>query len=85
MAANAASLGAEVFRATDRASLEDALAQARQAARTSVVYVPVDPAARVPGHGCWWDVPVAEVSDQPSVQQARESYEESRRSQRWFL
>jgi 3D-(3,5/4)-trihydroxycyclohexane-1,2-dione acylhydrolase (decyclizing) len=85
LAANAASLGAEVFRATDRASLEDALAQARQAARTSVVYVPVDPAARVPGHGCWWDVPVAEVSDQPSVQKARESYEESRRSQRWFL
>jgi len=85
LAANAASLGADVFRATDRPSLERALAQARDAARTAVVYVPVDPEARVPGHGCWWDVPVAEVSDQASVRKARAEYEDARRKQRWFI
>jgi 3D-(3,5/4)-trihydroxycyclohexane-1,2-dione acylhydrolase (decyclizing) len=84
LAANAESLGAEVFRASDRDSLERALGQALAAARTSVVYVPVDPLARVPGHGCWWDVPVAEVSEQPSVRAARAEYEEARQKQRWF-
>ena len=85
LAANAASLGAEVFRATDRASLERSLLQARDAARTAVVYVPVDPEARVPGHGCWWDVPVAEVSEQAPVRDARVEYEQARRKQRWFV
>ncbi|HWK08912.1 MAG TPA: 3D-(3,5/4)-trihydroxycyclohexane-1,2-dione acylhydrolase (decyclizing) [Vicinamibacterales bacterium] len=85
LAANAASLGAEVFRATDRASLERALLQARDAARTAVVYVPVDPEARLPGHGCWWDVPVAEVSEQAPVRDARGEYEQARRKQRWFV
>jgi 3D-(3,5/4)-trihydroxycyclohexane-1,2-dione acylhydrolase (decyclizing) len=84
LAANAESLGAEVFRASDRDSHERALGQALAAARTSVVYVPVDPLARVPGHGCWWDVPVAEVSEQPSVRAARAEYEEARQKQRWF-
>jgi 3D-(3,5/4)-trihydroxycyclohexane-1,2-dione acylhydrolase (decyclizing) len=84
LAANAASLGAVVFRATNRASLAQALAQARAADRTAVVYVPVDPLVRVPGHGCWWDVPVAEVSEQPEVQRARAEYEEARQRQRFF-
>jgi 3D-(3,5/4)-trihydroxycyclohexane-1,2-dione acylhydrolase (decyclizing) len=85
LAANAESLGARVFRASDRASLEHALDQARSADRTAVVYVPVDPAARVPGHGCWWDVPVSEVSDQDSVNRARREYETARIKQRWFV
>jgi 3D-(3,5/4)-trihydroxycyclohexane-1,2-dione acylhydrolase (decyclizing) len=85
LAANAESLGARVFRASDRASLEHALDQARSADRTAVVYVPVDPAARVPGHGCWWDVPVSEVSEQDSVNRARREYETARIKQRWFV
>ena len=85
LAANAESLGARVFRASDRASLEHALDQARSADRTAVVYVPVDPAARVPGHGCWWDVPVSEVSEQDSVNRARREYETERKKQRWFV
>jgi 3D-(3,5/4)-trihydroxycyclohexane-1,2-dione acylhydrolase (decyclizing) len=85
LATNAESLGARVFRASDRASLEHALDQARSADRTAVVYVPVDPAARVPGHGCWWDVPVSEVSEQDSVNRARREYETARIKQRWFV
>jgi 3D-(3,5/4)-trihydroxycyclohexane-1,2-dione acylhydrolase (decyclizing) len=85
LATNAESLGARVFRASDRASLEHAHHQARSPDRTPVVYVPVDPAARVPGHGCWWDVPVSEVSEQDSVNRARREYETARIKQRWFV
>jgi 3D-(3,5/4)-trihydroxycyclohexane-1,2-dione acylhydrolase (decyclizing) len=67
LAANAESLGARVFRASNRASLDRALTDARGADRTAVVYVPVDPAARVPGYGAWWDVAVSEVSEQAGV------------------
>ena len=82
---NAESLGARLFRAHDRASLEVALAAARSAGRPAVVPIPVDAAARVPGYGCWWDVPVAEVSDQKGVQNARADYEKARKKQRWFV
>jgi 3D-(3,5/4)-trihydroxycyclohexane-1,2-dione acylhydrolase (decyclizing) len=85
LAANAESLGARVFRASDRASLETALSAARGADRTSVVYVPVDAKVRVPGYGCWWDVPVAEVSEQAAVQKARKQYDRDREKQRWFV
>jgi len=85
LATNAESLGARVFRASDRASLEQALEKAQSADRTAVVYVPVDPTARVPGHGCWWDVPVSEVSEQGSVNRARAEYEAARKKQRWFV
>ena len=83
--ANAESLGARVFRASDRASLESALSAARATDRTTVVYVPVDAEVRVPGYGCWWDVPVAEVSEQAPVQKARTQYERDRQKQRWFV
>ena len=85
LAANAESLGARVFRASDRASLESALSAARATDRTTVVYVPVDAEVRVPGYGCWWDVPVAEVSEQAPVQEARTQYERDRQKQRWFV
>src|SRR5688500_11103436 len=72
---NAESLGARLFRAHDRASLEQALASARASDRTAVVHVQVDPLARVPGYGCWWDVAVSEVSEQADVKKARKEYE----------
>jgi 3D-(3,5/4)-trihydroxycyclohexane-1,2-dione acylhydrolase (decyclizing) len=76
LAANAASLGAVVHRAIDRATLEQALTAARAADRTVVIYVPVDPVKAVPGYESWWDVPVAEVSEQPAVRLARTRWEE---------
>jgi 3D-(3,5/4)-trihydroxycyclohexane-1,2-dione acylhydrolase (decyclizing) len=85
LAANAASLGAVVFKATDEASLDRALADARAADRTAVVYVPIDADARVPGHGAWWDVPVSEVSEQKAVGDARKEYDKNRKRQRWFV
>ena len=85
LATNAESLGARVFRASDRATLEHALDEARAADRTALVYVPVDATARVPGCGCWWDVPVSEVSEQDSVKRARREYEAGQKKQRWFV
>jgi 3D-(3,5/4)-trihydroxycyclohexane-1,2-dione acylhydrolase (decyclizing) len=85
LAANAASLGALVHRVTDRESLIVALASAREAAGTTMIYVPVDPSLGVPGYDAWWDVAVAEVSEQPAVQDARTRWEDARNRQRHFL
>ena len=85
LAANAASLGATVIRATTIAELRAALAAARAAAETVVIHVEVDPAVAVPGYESWWDVAVAEVSTQKSVQEARTRSDQARKRQRRYL
>jgi 3D-(3,5/4)-trihydroxycyclohexane-1,2-dione acylhydrolase (decyclizing) len=75
LAANAESLGAVVYRPTDHAAFTAALQSARSAERTAVIYAEVDPLQGVPGYASWWNVPVAEVSDQPAVQEARRAWE----------
>jgi 3D-(3,5/4)-trihydroxycyclohexane-1,2-dione acylhydrolase (decyclizing) len=85
LAANAESLGARVWRAGTLESLRDALAEARTEQRPSVIVVPVEREARVPGYDSWWDVPVAEVSSRRDVQAAREAYEIARQRERDFL
>jgi 3D-(3,5/4)-trihydroxycyclohexane-1,2-dione acylhydrolase (decyclizing) len=84
-AANAASLGANALVAADAASLRRAVAEARTAAGTTVVVVPVDRNARVGGYESWWDVPVAETSTLQPVRDARAEYDRARRRQRHFL
>jgi 3D-(3,5/4)-trihydroxycyclohexane-1,2-dione acylhydrolase (decyclizing) len=39
----------------------------------------------VPGYDSWWDVPVAEVSGQSSVQAARSAWQKGKDRQRYFL
>ena len=85
LAANAASLGARVWRADTLASFREAIAAASTDTRTSVVVVPVDREARVSGYESWWDVPVAEVSTTTEVQEARAAYEAARHRERDFL
>jgi 3D-(3,5/4)-trihydroxycyclohexane-1,2-dione acylhydrolase (decyclizing) len=85
LAANAASLGAIVHKPTTTGCLAQALAQARAADRTTVIYVPVDPLRGVPGYDSWWDVPVAEVSDQSTVRAARSAWQSGKKRQRYFL
>ncbi|HEX7163124.1 MAG TPA: 3D-(3,5/4)-trihydroxycyclohexane-1,2-dione acylhydrolase (decyclizing) [Trebonia sp.] len=85
LAANAASLGADVLRARTVAEFRDALARAKSADRTTVVCVETDPLAPVPSSQAWWDVPVAEVSALTSTQKAREAYDEAKRAQRPYL
>lgn len=83
--ANARGLGAHAVRAITHDDLESALADARRQTRTTVIVVEVDPEERVPGYGSWWDVPVAETSEMDSVREARRSYEEQRKNERYYV
>jgi 3D-(3,5/4)-trihydroxycyclohexane-1,2-dione acylhydrolase (decyclizing) len=85
LAANAASLGAEVLRTATIAEFRTALTQARASDRTTVIYIETDPLAPVPSSQSWWDVPVSEVSALDSTQKARASYEAAKRDQRPYL
>jgi 3D-(3,5/4)-trihydroxycyclohexane-1,2-dione acylhydrolase (decyclizing) len=83
-AANAASLGAVATTAKNETELRDALERAKDETRTVVIHVPVQKHASVPGFDSWWDVPVAEVSEVPTVREAREEYVENERMERFF-
>jgi 3D-(3,5/4)-trihydroxycyclohexane-1,2-dione acylhydrolase (decyclizing) len=85
LAANAESLGARVLRTTTIDEFRGALEEAKGADGPVVVHVEVDRYAGVPSYESWWDVPVAEVSTQASVQSAREEYERARRAQRQYV
>jgi 3D-(3,5/4)-trihydroxycyclohexane-1,2-dione acylhydrolase (decyclizing) len=85
LAANAASLGADVLRAGTVAEFRDALVKACDAERTTVVHVRTDPLVGAPDSGAWWDVPVAEVSTVDTTRTARAEYDTARRAQRTYL
>jgi 3D-(3,5/4)-trihydroxycyclohexane-1,2-dione acylhydrolase (decyclizing) len=85
LAANAASLGADVRRATTIEELEAALREARASDRCTVIEVQTDPLVAAPSSEAWWDVPVAEVAGLDSTRAARKTYEENKRSQRIHL
>jgi 3D-(3,5/4)-trihydroxycyclohexane-1,2-dione acylhydrolase (decyclizing) len=81
---NAESLGATALLASNEAELRDALAQSKRESNTVLIHVPVERHASVPGFESWWDVPVAQVSGEPSVQEALAAYEDARKRQRYF-
>lgn len=85
-AANCRSLGAHVIEAKDRAEFAAALEAARKVKDKPVCIVTeVDRRERVPGYESWWDVAVAEVSDNPDVQDARREYEAQKKRERHYL
>jgi 3D-(3,5/4)-trihydroxycyclohexane-1,2-dione acylhydrolase (decyclizing) len=84
-AANAASLGAHVIRASNRDELADAITAAKAMTETVCIVVETDRRQRVGGYESWWDVAVAEVSENPDVQQARADYEAAKQKERWWL
>jgi 3D-(3,5/4)-trihydroxycyclohexane-1,2-dione acylhydrolase (decyclizing) len=83
-AACAASLGARAVRAETIADLDAALSEARETDRTTVVTIETDPSVPVGSFDSWWDVAVAEVSEQDPVREARARYEKDRRKESWF-
>ncbi len=85
LAANAASLGADVITARTAEEFRAALVRARAATRTTVVHVETDPLRPSPDGEAWWDVPVAEVSGLDSVREARARYEKDKQAQRPYL
>ena len=85
LAANAESLGADVIRVKTIDEFRDALTAARAATRTTAVHIETDMYAPVPSSQSWWDVPVSEVAQLESTQQARKTYEQHKSDQRPFL
>ncbi|HEX4361222.1 MAG TPA: 3D-(3,5/4)-trihydroxycyclohexane-1,2-dione acylhydrolase (decyclizing), partial [Pseudonocardia sp.] len=62
LAANAASLGADVIKVRTIAEFREAIGRSRAATRTTAIHIETDPLAPVPSSESWWDVPVAEVA-----------------------
>lgn len=84
LAANAASLGAHALCARSVVELEAALKAAKGIDRSVVIAVETDPERRVGSFDSWWDVPVAEVSEQAPVREARARYERELSRERWL-
>ena len=74
--AHAASLGAIAEKADNIAALEQALARAKTADRTSVIVIDTDAMKTTEAGGWWWDVAVPEVSERSEVRAARAAYED---------
>ena len=85
LAANAASLGADVVVATSTADLRSAVRKAKESPRTTVIHVETDPLVPAPDSPAWWDVPVAETSVLDSTREARTTYEQHKSTQRHHL
>jgi len=79
-------MGAVTFRALNRDEFGNALQQARAITdRPVCIVTEVDRRQRVGGYESWWDVGVAEVSDNPAVQDARKNYEIMKQLERHHL
>jgi 3D-(3,5/4)-trihydroxycyclohexane-1,2-dione acylhydrolase (decyclizing) len=85
LAANAASLGAQVIRVSTAAEFTDAVKVAKGGDATTVIHVETDPSVGAPDSQSWWDVPVSEVSELESTRAARRAYEQRKSAQRPYL
>lgn len=84
-AANAGSLGARVVKASNKDELANAILEAQKEAETTCIVIETDRRQRVSGYESWWDVAIAEVSQNPDVQQARENFEQAKEKERWLM
>ncbi len=73
--AHARALGARARAAASAGELEEALREAIEADRTSVIVIETDPVQATAAGGAWWDVPVAEVSESETVRRAFAEYQ----------
>ncbi len=84
-AANAASLGANVIKASTKDEIVQALEKAKTFDKTTMIAIDIDPEEYAPGYDSWWDVAVPEVSGIESVQEARKNYVEMIKKEKYFL
>jgi 3D-(3,5/4)-trihydroxycyclohexane-1,2-dione acylhydrolase (decyclizing) len=80
----AESMGIRAIRVENRDKFKEELEEARKSNSSTLIEVSVDPEIRVPGYEAWWNVPVAEVSEMPSVVLARSEYEKRLKDEREF-
>jgi 3D-(3,5/4)-trihydroxycyclohexane-1,2-dione acylhydrolase (decyclizing) len=85
LAANAESLGAEVIRVKTMDEFREALERVKSIPHTVAIHVETDPLAPVPSSESWWDVPVSQVSELDSTQNASKAYEEHKTRQRPYI
>lgn len=85
LAANAASLGADVMKVATAAEFADAVKVAKAADVITVIYVETDPRIYAPDSFSWWDVPVSETSTLESTQTAYQRYADWKKVQRPLL
>lgn len=85
LAANAASLGAEVIRTRTADEFVAAIGRAKAAEHSVVIHVETDPFIDAPDSRSWWDVPVSEVSTLESTEQAYKTYRDHKADQRIHL
>jgi 3D-(3,5/4)-trihydroxycyclohexane-1,2-dione acylhydrolase (decyclizing) len=83
--ANARSLGAEVIECVTSEDYANAIKAAQTTKKSTMIYIRNDRYVNVPGYESWWDVPVAEVSEMPSVRAAREEWEKKRAQEKFYL
>jgi 3D-(3,5/4)-trihydroxycyclohexane-1,2-dione acylhydrolase (decyclizing) len=72
--AHARALGADALKVAGVAELEAAVAKAKSATRTTVIVIETDPQGGTAAGGAWWNVPVAEVSPDARVREARAAW-----------
>lgn len=81
--ANAASMGAKVYRAENEEELIEALGKAKEETRTTMIYVPIRRESNIPGYS-WWEVPVSGSSSIPEVQESHSNYGEAKKKQKFY-
>jgi 3D-(3,5/4)-trihydroxycyclohexane-1,2-dione acylhydrolase (decyclizing) len=77
-AKNAESMGARTWNANTPEALRKALQEARSETRPCVIVVETEKYRSLPSSEVWWDVAVAEVSQNPVTQKLRAEYERDR-------
>ncbi|MFI5952919.1 3D-(3,5/4)-trihydroxycyclohexane-1,2-dione acylhydrolase (decyclizing) [Cryptosporangium sp. NPDC051539] len=89
LAANARSYGIDVIEIAPGpkavAELGEAVKAAKAAVTSTLIHIESDPFRYGPDGEGWWDVPVAQVSESASTEQARAEYVEQRKHQRPLL
>tara|TARA_B100001175_G_C19511410_1_gene644158 strand:- start:2936 stop:4813 length:1878 start_codon:yes stop_codon:yes gene_type:complete len=81
-AENARSLGAHVIECSNYVSLTNALKEAKSIDKTTVIYTTCDRYQEIDGYG-WWEVPVAEVSEMKTVDEAKKESLKNKKKQRF--
>lgn len=86
LAANAASLGAEVIKSNSIESFKEALQKAKTIRKTTVLYIETIPERKMAGYGhAWWEVPVSEISQLKDVKAASAKMKENKKKQKTYL
>ncbi len=80
-AMHARSLGAEAVRVDGIAELKSAMQHARAAAKTQVIVINTTHTRTTEDGGCWWEVPIPEVSTRTEVNAARAAYIAAKKEQ----